>query len=942
MSAQSYTWNDCSQGITDDFIGEPTPQVEELHNIVPVTTNRSAKTRPGTEKFLQVPNKQNAAIDFMASYEREKNLIFGCDGKIYIDNEDASVNNGNPIEIEPIKLGFTGDVYDKTKTIQTARWGSNLLITDGVNRVRKVYYDTDPDLTTKKYVWRDAGLPNPWPASYLRPGNIIRGTLGGFVCRIGTPGAESTYSPAAYLYYFVLYTKYYANGRLFEDYGPVAIYELNAAPERGIGDLANQAAATIDHIPAVDQTYIGNIDDIKLRVYRTQRGGGIPYFVTDITPSFGDPLNRADNYRGSINRITQVGGEYRDTKTDAELLETDEPPLYTIGATKQNNEPPKSKLVYISRNTGFYARTLDDDDNEDNITVYQSKVGDPDSVPKDLFEQVDEEVVGLSDVDDALLVFCREKIYRIQGLLNDVGSDSYYVSLISNSAGCLSHEGIVKVDKEVYWLGKDAVYHSDGETVQRIAQCTKLINRFNRWKAAWGDNYEGIKAIYDENSHRVYWIHRDTDTQSPAKPPGKPDPITYENRIFLVMDLNYREAGYVSFYTWGGHYKNAKNFFKPKTLISYKDEFLRGEQSNGIILKHDINALGDFDYISSNSIFAGDVKRAVVTRLKSSSINFGMAAINKWIGSLTVSVDSQASVGMDFKIGNDQTQHTIPLAPIHANEQPGFQFKGRPSFFYGDVRFNWAQKTLIQRKLYMPIRRCNYMQLEMETSRRNVLRDNGGSGRRITASNFDFDTQVSNLAVTGSAGDYVIVEPNYYMTLTSLTTPDAIPDYFEGKTMGRAKFKVAYQTSHDVDGNVVPATARIYTDRLLGYELKHVQGVNTYYYPIVGIEVLANQPKRFSYIEHNFPYSQPVEKVKDGNLDIFIFEVAIDMENNPWGWTVDSRSSLNKIHTDLSVDRIPFILPLLINDYQFDDQMNLLDYTFSYDVEGPGGSGKVA
>ena len=118
----------------------------------------------------------------------------------------------------------------------------------------------------------DAGLPEAFPKDQLSAGNFIKPDSDlEIISNLGSCGALIS----KYTYYFVLYRRYQANNRIFDDYGPVSVIEVDKCPDNIGSDIGTDESpgengyVTIKNIPKVPSSYaIGS--DLRLRVYRNR------------------------------------------------------------------------------------------------------------------------------------------------------------------------------------------------------------------------------------------------------------------------------------------------------------------------------------------------------------------------------------------------------------------------------------------------------------------------------------------------------------------------------------------------------------------------------------------------------------------------------------------------------------------------------------------------
>ena len=179
--------------------------------------------------------------------------------------------------------------------------------------------------------------------------------------------------------------------------------ESNASEE---GSVSASSAGQFDwtNIP------VGDASITARRLYRTKAGGEIFYYVTTLN----------DNETAT----------YTDTVADTGL---------TTEMLINNDIPPDSAIIYEHKNYMFYVPSAD------KTKLYYSKVGLPDSVPLENFEQFPYEINGLCTYADQLIVCSDHFTKAINGSVFDADPTvgDYSIRDI-DSIGAVSHEAMVE------------------------------------------------------------------------------------------------------------------------------------------------------------------------------------------------------------------------------------------------------------------------------------------------------------------------------------------------------------------------------------------------------------------------------------------------------------------------------------------------------------------
>ena len=954
--SQVFTFKDFSGGISDSTLGNNIVKFENFDNLVPLIYNNSAKTRPGSDEFKSITG-ESYAVDFMFEYGHQKDLLYGLNGKVFLYRgkevpsvQVTALSNPN-LTLYPT----INDViaYDKTKAVSIAKWGENVLLSDGENQPKKLYLDTS-DSNNHRYVFRDAGLPNVFVApesdsSYDLNGNILtykRDVINKFkITRTDFGSVEGDTLQSIYLFYFVLYCEYEANGVLYKDFGPFTVYQFKSPSE-----FNNRRIIQFEKFPAIPNKHILETNKTYLRLYRTINAGTTPYALA--VPPYGRnniniPINRSNNYGLCVESNTD---DTLQSQTTAAFL-------YALAGVGSNDLPPKSKYIHITRSTAFYAGI-----ENNNRIIYQSKIGDCDSVPSNFFETVDDDIVGLSSIKDLLLVFCQSKLYSIAGLLDNTGKTSlnfpvrgvYFTNILSNTCGCLSHRSIVLAGKLIFWLGQDGIYLSDGQMVQKIESSKQITDKYKDWKQNFANDFSDIQGVHDEKNNKIYWLLRDKDTYSYVKNSeglfetdaggNKILNKTYKNKILLVLDLNFQERNHFPLYIWKGspYHTNAQNYFNPKSIFIYNNELLRGEDkkqglNKSVIVRHNENLVNDWDYIQN-------IKRAIIINLKTVANNLDISNFSKVLKEILFVMKKTSSVALDVFSSVDENEEEHFITKVIGESPIAFQqqSQNRPSFFFGDERLTWREKNLITHKSYSPLasRLFNFIKLKFSNATQSIYYDKGGNGKAIDFNNFSINQQISNIEVSGSGifpgvnlKHFNIEVPNYYISPPTQNTKEisSIIDFYEGNYFLPAIYSAAYIQGNDpfnLTNSVIDIENRLPKTMLLPYNLLYKKAGINYYFPIVGVTYQKGITKKYSYVRYNNDEDTDGHFATEGPIDIIQLKILIDLNNNPFNWTPVTNFNPSNVQSFWQKN-----IPFNVVGYQNDNVANLLNFTLNFNID---------
>jgi hypothetical protein len=296
-------------------------------------------------------------------------------------------------------------------------------------------------------------------------------------------------SGSSYLYAYCYKYTYSVNGRTFVIRSR-PYYDTTA---RTASTPATTLTVTnLQYTNGTDEKYDTANAAFVIEAYRTANNGSVFYYVgecantaTTITVSF------------STSNIT----------------------LYTTGGVTENWRPPTCKFVHATTSVAYYAHGYDLNSNDTDNTLYknrlwQSKPGQPHSVPQEFYCDVEEDITGISSVKSIPIVFTDNYIYRVDGALDSFGRGSLIAKRISEATGCVNHNSIVQTVDGVYFAGKDGFYFTDGFNV------TELSRKFrSRYSGLVGTETKNslIYGAYNPIFKEVHWTCKYGENEGTAE-----------------------------------------------------------------------------------------------------------------------------------------------------------------------------------------------------------------------------------------------------------------------------------------------------------------------------------------------------------------------------------------------------------------------------------------
>lgn len=411
-----------------------------------------------------------------------------------------------------------------------------------------------------------------------------------------------------------------------------------------------------------------NEEQIKIDVYRTANNGTNYYL---------------------INTFDSNAVGFFDTTIDANL--TTKEALYTNGGVVANDAPPKCRSIHVRNDVAYYGGILGQ-----SYRMLQSIVGDVDSVPETFYIDVDDDIVAVSSTKNNVIVLCKDKVYRVDGVFDDLGRGGMTVERISDTAGCIGVNTAVQALDGVLWMGKDAVYYTDGFKVIKLNQdYDKTYKTFTLTNSS-NVKYQGK---YDNKKNRVWWTIQE-------------DGASEINKCY-VLDLNWGIRPDATFTTVSGE------SFKPFAI-----EFINGNMVrcdvNGYVFVHRDTLFVDPKINNSETNVTKWIDEVIVYNMETSSYNFGTSAVRKYVTQANVTCESTTNLALQLVSNNDDSRIVSNLLPIRYR---GNIVWGDPDVYWGDITLEWNRQGLIHEKRLMPAKnlRCNYKSLKFTNAHVAIL-----------------------------------------------------------------------------------------------------------------------------------------------------------------------------------------------------------------------------
>lgn len=479
------------------------------------------------------------------------------------------------------------------------------------------------------------------------------------------PTITPTAGTYTWLYTFTHYYEYSVGNTLFID---------ESAPlDTPIQKTSAERPISISNIPVLANGSDFNWDtsNIKIRIWRTANLGQTFYLV------------------GEVTNGTTV---FTDTVTETDI--TSQETLYTNGGIRPNDMPDPSKYLFEAADTQFSLDVLTNATEEKPFRVKQAITNDPDSAPDDFFTDLRGTLKGGGAVGRSPIVFTEDQTVRLDGLLDETGKGVIQKEPLSNTIGCISHNGVVRGDSVLYFPGQNSFYKTNG-----FSEPVKLA-------------MEGvdIKGKPKSKVDSLYSAFTTTDTQK-ERIQGAYDPLN--NRVYWTVqeDSSDNDRIYV--------YHEAHDSF---TVLSFVES---GISPTALLMDGNDLILGDaqgYLFRMSESFFTHPVvdtskavtlwhKAPIKYRWKSTQITGGDGSINKWFTKINAQGNPITNVNMSILSYTNGELESKELYPIRI--VPSLTW-GDADFTWGDDSFVWNRTSTLNQTRRFPNGRLRARQRQVE------------------------------------------------------------------------------------------------------------------------------------------------------------------------------------------------------------------------------------
>jgi hypothetical protein len=618
--------NDFSAGITDKIVNAPPNSAAALDNFF-INEYGKPELRWGTT----VKFEQDAVQRIMGLFLLNDDLFAFRNEEMYIyDSVGPSLTALTTPNPEPFFQSTGTEIYPNA-----AEWRDQLYVcnTDN-NRPMRIYRDNTNTLRA-----HEIGVP------------AFDGTSVNFT----PPGVGSTFT---YIYEIHWSYTYNVGGVTYKNVGQTYRETVESSVAIGPGN-----PVSITGLPTLSVTNNQlDVSNFKIEIYRTQNNGTVPFLIS------------------TLNHGTATDS---DTAADSTLLNNAS--IYNADGSFEHTRAPKCKAMVVVNDIAYYLAPSDEDTGEVKpYRVQQSMPGIPSATDADFFEEFDDKVVGGSHINGIPLIMTETYIYRIDGAINVFGNGVMRKRVLSETAGCVSHNSIIRVNDRVYWMGRNGVYVTDGFKVDYIPAVLNLQDTYAELSST-EDRRKKVTATYDYREERIFWACSDNDV---------------ENNQLFVLNLKT-----------GGFNKVKGNQFFPTALEYLDQEVVRGDEL-GYIYSHTEDVQSDLNRDVLNPV-SDWVKTHIPYYFESALVDFGNPAMRKWVPEATMSFGVVSNMAVKPISNNDKSRVVAPMKEMRSVDS---FFWNDPNFIWNDPNTSWraAEVKTFQRHFPRGSARCRRKQVIME------------------------------------------------------------------------------------------------------------------------------------------------------------------------------------------------------------------------------------
>jgi hypothetical protein len=793
LANQQLAVGDFTGGITDYVLDAQENQSATLENLL-VNKNRKLESVPGSDiynaLYPQIPDGNVRVTAMFKSLDPQ--LYVSSSRKIWYPGASAWTQLLGPTGNPALSVGTTATF------LSTSEWnGHTYCVTSDYATPIKIFRNSSsvpavrtaglPDLASSPSVNSSSAVTVTFTVTSanatsgaiyqasngsqftvtttIAPGTTLTTTSVGSVPPSGTltklsgtGDATITYTSVTsptnnYIYAFHYEYTYNVNGTTtFQDLGPVTYISRTYVPApsatsvsiTGIPVLAN--GTTLNYETAV----------VKIFIYRTANNGLTLYKIGEVT-----------------NGTTTFTDNFTDASITTNLL------LYTNGGTLDYDPPPACKFVHVVNGVAYYANVKSGSNYYTN-QIRQSIPGDPDSAPELLTIDLLEEIVGISSFNDNPIVFSKKRVYRLNGLYDELGQGQVTFEDITKTVGCMSHNSIVQTRDGVFWAGDDGFYWTDGFNFKKISD---TINERYKKLVSSDTRKSRIYATFDTVDNKIHWACTSGDAST-------------DNDCFFTLDLRWGISDRSTFTTRVGG-----TSFAPTAVLYYGNDLLRADK-RGYVFKHN-SAFTTDPKVNPLTAYSTWPKQSIIPVYLSTIFNFGLPMVRKWVPKTLLSMKNVSDVSVQISAINDNSTTMDDLLEIRVR---GNLLWGDLYAVWGASTPNWNDSSLIEQIRRFPAGslRCSFKQIQITQSYTNIYNSD-----TFGIANTNSTTKVASITAnwpSDSVDYYITFDTDGYTKQYLVTGTASATTAFTLSPVANATAGAVYQA---VNGNLYTVSSTI-------------------------------------------------------------------------------------------------------------------------------------
>lgn len=472
----------------------------------------------------------------------------------------------------------------------------------------------------------------------------------------------------SYIYYFVPYYEYSVGGVTYKDFGPT--YSVTIS---NIG-VPNSNTVTISNIPTLANGATQNWDTsvIKWYIYRTEDAGTTAYYLKNITNGTTSTTDTATD--SSINTGTQI---------------------YTAGGILDNDPPPQAKFVVQANDIMWYLHCKEGNQVRKS-RIRQSAKFDIDSCPESSYLDLEDEIVGAGAISIYPIAFCKKRIYRIEGYIDDEGRGFIDKKEISRTIGAVNNQSIVTTLDGIYFAGTDGFYFTDGYQVVRI---TPQFPETYAALVASATQKGRIYGKYSPKENRIFWCVSETASSS-------------DNDQIFVLNLNFPPTPAAAFTTY-----STNGSWAPCSIgIDASDNLVIGD-SRGYVFKFDDATLTD-PKVNVGGAPSTWLTSTILYDYRGPATNFGTINVQKLPEWITVTLENRSNVSLAINSKKDDSGAWTELPELRFRGNIIWGDSDAPSWGTQSGDYNWKIFPMFseKRRFKSGNARCLYQQIQFTNS----------------------------------------------------------------------------------------------------------------------------------------------------------------------------------------------------------------------------------